>query len=224
MVAANGIYKLAVIGTVQGQQHIHTLHFRSTLEPDGLTDTETVWMTELVTTWQGAPAAAYRALMGSTELPVRQFQVRKVCGTSPLPAGVDISQPAGSQAGTGVAGEFQGLSLAPWLSTVTTVRTGFAGRRYRGRSYIGGLEETMVTGATVSADRVSRLTSYFNALLAAFVTPDEVSTKAKWFVYSRTIAEEEPTTPCQNTGGDVVGFQVRDQLASMKSRKAGSGL
>lgn len=224
MPPANGVYSLAVAGTVTGQLHIHTLHFRSTLAGNSVALSETAWMQNLIDSWKTTPAAAYRAIFGAADLPVQLFRVRKVCGSTPLPAGLDQAQSAGSDVGTGVAGEFNGDKCAPWLASVTTERTGFAGRRYRGRFYLGGLYEPMVAVAQISADRQSRTQSYVNALAAAYITPLETVTNFKLFNYSRTIALLNPATPCQDTGADVISHQVRDQLATMKSRKAGSGL
>ena len=224
MVAANGIYKLAVIGTVAGQQHIHTLHFRATTDPDGVLMDEDTWQTDLVNQWRTAAGVQYRALFHTTALPVQSHQVRKVCGSVPLPAGVDVAEPGATSAGTGSSSEYNSEALAPWLATVTTHRTALAGRRYRGRSFIGGLHEASVIGAVVQAVRITTLTAYYDALRAAFITPLEVDTPRKLFVYSKRQIELFPSTPCQNSGADVRTFQVRDQLATMKSRKAGSGI
>lgn len=221
---ANGIYSLKVIGTVGTQQHMHTLHFRSSTQPAALAMSEPVFMALLISTWQGPPRASFRALFSGSELPVQQYQVRKVCGTAPLPAGLDTAEAAGNQAGTGIAGEFNGDNLAPWLASVTTLRTGLAGRRFRGRNYFGGLMEPMVTVSTVSADRQSRMASYYTSLFTAFVDAVDVAIPAHLFVYSKTQAEEFPGTPCQNTGADVISTQVRSYLCTMKSRKLGSGI
>jgi hypothetical protein len=224
VVAANGIYKLAVIGTVHGQQHIHTMHFRSTLDPDGLLKEEDVWMTDLIATWSAAPQTAYRACFPTSTTPVQSYQVRKVCGSVPLPAGIDAGAAGGGVPGTGTGGLGLGDAAAPWLASVVTERTGLAGRRYRGRFFLGGLTEGVLTGAVVGVDRTNPTTAYCAALTAAFITPTETSTDAKLFVYSRVQALEFPGGTCQSFGADVRSFQVRDQLASMKSRKAGSGI
>jgi hypothetical protein len=224
VVAPNGIYKLSVIGTVTGQQHVHTLHFRSTAAGNAVGFTEPAYMQDLITVWTAGPGGPYRQLFGGVDNPVVLFQVRKVCGTLPLPAGLDVAQAGGSQAGTGVAGEFNGDKHAPWIAGVVTVRTSLSGRRNRGRFFIGGMYEAMSAQATLSAARITALTAYTTALNTAFVAPLETATNAKHFVYSLTQAKEFPATPCQNTGADVVSYQVRDQLATMKSRKAGSGI
>lgn len=221
MVAANGIYKLAVIGTVYGQQHIHTLHFRSTLAGSSVGMAEDVWMADLISSFQGAPTTAYRALFPLGSTPVELFQVRKVCGSTPLPAGVDQAQPGAASGGTVNPGASE--PLAPWLASVTTVRTALAGRRNRGRFFIGGMLENQVNGALLLAPILDALTAYADALRAAYVAPLETAVNRKAFVYSRTQAGVVGTA-CQNAGADVTSYQVRNQLATMKSRKAGSGI
>jgi hypothetical protein len=220
MVAANGIYKLAVIGTVQGQQHVHTLHFRSTTDPDGLARAEDDWQSNLINLWQGAPMTAYRAIFYTADSPVQQYQVRKVCGSLPLPAGVDEAEAAGSILGTRTGGT---QPLAPWLAQVVTIRSALAGRRYRGRNFLGGLDENDVGGAVISVGRTNLVDAYYNALVAAFITPLEVDVEARLFVYSR-VQSGVPGTQCQNAGSDARGYQSRTALATMKSRKAGSGI
>ena len=230
MVAVNGIYRLAVIGTVAGQQHVHTLHFRSTLDPDSLSASEEQWQQELIDAWQGAPRTAYRGIFYTVHNPCEQYQVRKVCGSLPLPAGVDEAEAGGSTAGTMPGGS---SITAPWLAQNVTWRTGNAGRSYRGRSYIGGLDENDITGAVVAPARVTLLATYCTALKTAFVDPGDLDTPYKLFVFSRVLAEGKPATPdkpavppveCQQAGADVRSFQTRTALATMKSRKAGSGV
>jgi hypothetical protein len=225
MVAANGIYKLAVIGTAVSQQHIHTLHFRSTLAGNAVAMSETAFMQDLLDAWKGAPATAYRSMFNVATPCVQSFQVRKVCGTLPLPAGLDANQPGGSQNGTGAGGAFVGGSdfAASWLASVTTERSALSGRRYRGRYFIGGLLEGHIVQDAIQGERATNEQAYATALTAAFITPLETAVNYKLFVYSRTAALI-PGTECQNAGADVVSLVPRLKLATMKSRKAGSGL
>jgi hypothetical protein len=225
MPAANGIYKLAVIGTVAGQQHVHTMHFRSTIDPDSLVMTEEQYFDALLSAWQTNARTQYRAIFTTDHSPVQTYQLRKVCGSLPLPAGLDASESAPNQGGTtNGAAVGAGEAAAPWLANVVTERTALAGRRYRGRFVLGGLYEGFISGATVLPLRLTPTGAYTTALTAAFVTPADVDTPFRAFVYSRTQALEFPTAPCQTAGADVRTYQVRDVLATMKSRKAGSGI
>lgn len=221
MVDANGIYKLAVIGTVQGQQHIHTLHFRSTAAGSSVGFSEPNWQQDLIDGWQTNCRTAYRAMFYAADNPCQSYQVRKVCGTLPLPAGIDEGEVPASSAGTN--GAPAGQFAAPWLANVVTERTAFAGRRYRGRMFLGGLAEEQINGALIEANRITLTTAYTTALTTNYITPIETAVNAKLFVYSRTQARV-PGIQCQNAGADVTSFQVRTGLATMKSRKAGSGI
>ena len=224
MVAVNGIYKLSVIGTISGQQHVHTLHFRSTAAGNSVGFTEPAWMQDLLTTFQASCQAPYLQMFGGVDTPISLFQVRKVCGSVPLPAGLDAAPAGGAKVGTGVAGEFNGDKQPPWLAAVVTTRTALSGRRNRGRFFLGGLYESMSAGSTLTTTRQTAIQAYVNALNTAYVAPLETAKNSALFVFSKTQSKLEPATPCQNCGADVVSFQVRDQLATMKSRKAGSGI
>lgn len=237
MVAPNGIYKLAVIGTVHGQQHVHTLHFRSTAVSAVSAMDEATYMNGLVDYWRSQVGAAYRNQFAVGIFPVQQMSVRKVCGSLPLPIGYDELEPAGtSQGSQSAANAWGGDALAPWLCGVVTLRTNNAGRSYRGRSFIGGLHEGGVTGATISSERLGATEAYFAALKTTFIDPGDVGS-FRLFVFSRLLAVGKPadptTTPptpavppvaCQLAGADAQSYLVRSTLATMKSRKAGSGL
>jgi len=220
MVAVNGIYRLAVIGTVNGQQHVHTLHFKSTANTTALSATEPDYQQSLIDAYQSSCRDPYRQLFHPSSSPCQTYQVRKVCGSLPLPAGVDEGETAGNSTGTGAP---IGDMMAPWLAQVVTLRTGFIGRRYRGRNFIGGLFEQDVVGATIQTGRMSNAGTYYTALVTAFAPTSESTTAYRWFVFSRTLSLEAGTA-CQDAGANVQSYTVRDQMASMKSRKLGSGI
>jgi len=209
--AANDTSKLAVIGTVSGQQHIHTLHFRHV--------TPALTEADLIAAWQAAARTTYRAFFRTADNPCEQYQARHVCGTVPLRAGSDVSETAGSIAGTrSEATE----AMAPWLATVVTLRTPFAGRTRRGRFFLGGLAEGGIVGALVSSGVTALVQDYVDDLMTAFVTSGG-TTGFLLVVYSRVLAAV-PDTECQDSSTPVSTMQVRNVLASMKSRKAGSGI
>jgi len=227
VVAVNGIYRLVVQGTCAGQMHIHSLHFRSTVDPDGLAQSEADYQQGLIDSWQSVARTTYRAIFYTGDSPCQLYRVRKVCGSVPLPAGPDEAEVVGSILGTTPPGSD---ICAPWLANNVTWRTGFGGKSYRGRSYFGGLQESDLTQALVGGTRLTRTTAYLDALVTAYVTPADADTPYRLFVFSPTLANgkpdaDPPVAPvsCQNAGGDVTRYQVRDQLASMKSRKAGHG-
>lgn len=225
MVAPNGIYKLAVIGTVAGQSHVHTLHFRSTISTAIDPWDEDAAQADLLSAWQTGCRTAYRGIFTTDHTPIQTYQIRKVCGTPPLPAGLDASETGPNSVGSiNGAAVGAGEAMAPWLANVVTERTSLAGRRYRGRFFLGGLYEGFVAGSAIGAGRLTPTQVYADALVATFVTPPDTTKEWALFVYSLKQAKEFPATPCQNTGANVRTLQVQGALASMKSRKAGSGI
>jgi hypothetical protein len=220
VVAVNGIYQLKVIGTVLGQQHIHSLHFRSTTDPDGVAMSEPAYQQGLIDAWQSAARTAYRGCFHDVSFPCQNYQVRKVCGSVPLPGGIDEAEAGGTTQGTRSPTT---AGLASWLAIVTTIRTAYAGRSYRGRFFLGGLDENDADGDQIVSGHVARVQSYVDTLTTAFVTPLDVDNPFRLFVFSRKLAEGSGVA-CQNAGADAINFQVRTGLATMKSRKKGSGI
>lgn len=220
MVAVNGIYRLAVIGTVLGQQHIHTLHFRSTAAGNAVAMDEATYQQGIIDDWQAAARTQYRGMFYSIANPCESYQVRKVCGSLPLPAGVDEAEAGGSTAGGLGASTAPG---PPWLANNVTWRTALAGRSFRGRSFFGGLDEQDFAGAVIQANRLNPTNTYCTALITAFVTPLETAVNQKLFVFSLKRSGMVGVA-CQDAGSDVKSFQARTALASMKSRKAGHGI
>ena len=221
MVAVNCIYRLSIIGTVCGQQHVHSLHFRSTAASSVDPYTEDAYQTALLNAWKTASKTAYKAMFSSNWFPCQTYQVRKVCGSLPLPGGVDASETVAESQGTRPqSGE---SDLAPWLAQNCTWRTRYAGRRYRGRSFFGGLYESDVAGALINGPRATSMPAYLTTLVTAFVTPGELTKEFSLFLWSR-VQNQEPGMQCHQSGGDIISYQVRDQLARMTSRKAGSGI
>jgi hypothetical protein len=223
----NGIYRLSIEGTAYGQMHVHTLHFRSTVDPDGLAMSENAYQQGLIDSWQSLARTLYRGIFNTAVSACQLYRVRKVCGSVPLPAGIDEAEVAGSILGTISPGSAE---EAPWLCNNVTWRTGFSGKSYRGRSFFGGMLVADHAGGTVSGGRITNTAAYCTALITNYVTPADVDTPYRLFVYSRTLAvgkpdADPPVAPvaCQLAGGDVTTFQTRTALASMKTRKAGSG-
>lgn len=220
MVAVNGIYRLSILGTSLGQQHVVTHHFRSTLAGNAVALSEPAFQQALIDSWQANARTEYRAVFSSSDSPCQLYQVRKVCGALPLPAGIDETESAGSIAGTASK---TGEALMPWLAQNVTWRTANAGRSYRGRTYFGGLWEQDTAVATVGAGRMNSVAAYCAKLKVTYIDPLETAVDWKLFVFSRVLSVR-PGFECHQAGADVTNYQTRDQVASMKSRKAGSGL
>lgn len=222
--APNEIWQLSVIGTVSGTQHIHTLHFR---ENDiALTGTM------LLTAWLTSGDAAYRACFAIAQPAVQLLRAAKVCGTVPLPAPAEYAPVGAQQLGTRPTSSSE--PMPAFLACLVNEKTAFAGRRYTGRFFMGGLLESDCIQNTMQAPYLALVQAYVDALKAGFVTPGAADWKQ--FVFSRLLAEgraaNTPGQPpeaveavqCQDAGGDVVNMIVSNQPTTMRSRKLGSGL
>jgi hypothetical protein len=215
-VATNDTVQLSVIGTVGGQNHVHTLHFRylSPTPTDG----------DLAADYRDNMLTSYKAMFATGDSPSLIVRVAQVCGTVPLraPAEVSPATTAGTRSLTGI-----GEPLPTWLASVSSVRTAFAGRSRRGRFYIGGLYEwdvfqNILTGALTPDSRSELLAVYTAALLARYGPGNSNLIDAMLVVHSPTLAAV-PGTQCQDSSTEVTGIINRETVGSMKSRKPGSG-
>lgn len=208
----NDTAQLSVIGTVHGQQHIHTLHFRN---QDGTATTQ-----GLIDGWQANARTAYRALFHTADSPCELYRAQVVCGSLPLPAASEEAEAAPNIVGSGTKGATE---RAPaWLAALVSVRTASAGKSYRGRFFIGGIYEGDFVADNLTAATIAGMTAYTNALIAAYVTPTTGTNGWRWVVHSRKLSAV-PGSQCQNTSSLVTGVLVRAAVASMKSRKPGRG-
>jgi hypothetical protein len=208
--AINDTTQLAVRGIVAGQDHVHTLHFRHMALPP---DSEQA----LIDEWQAGCRTAYRAAFITFDSPVITLTARQVCGTVPLRAPVEETEAVGNQPGTRTP---SGDRLAPWLASVTSERTALAGRSRRGRYYLGGLIEADIVMADLQSAYLTLVQAYATALLTVF-GPAGTSANFKLAVHSSKLAAQG--LQCQDSSTLVNGLIVRSPLATMKSRKAGSG-
>jgi len=209
--AINDTSQLSVIGNVLGQEHVHTLHFRH-LGPGG---DESV----LIDEWQASAKASYRALFSTVDSPTQRYRGAQVCGTIPLRAPDEETEPAGQILGTRATATDP---LSPFMAAVTSVRTASAGRSRRGRFFIGGIYEGDQSGGNLTGTYLALVVAYHTALLAAF-GPTGTSGQFRLVVHSRLLAGV-PGALCENSSTLVTGMIARSVLGTMKSRKPGSGL
>lgn len=208
--SVNDTVQLTVQGTVAGQTHIHTQHFRY-LDP---TSTEQ----GLIDAWQASARTAYRNMFNNTDLPVILLRASQVCGAIPLRAPVEEIEAGANQAGTL---SYAGQRAPSWLAVVFSERTAFAGKSRRGRFYIGGLYEAAITGNDVESTAMTVYTAYRDALMNTF-GPSGTNNLYRLVVYSRKLASV-PGTQCQDSSTVITSMGVNVELGSMKSRKPGSG-
>lgn len=207
--AINDTTQLAVKGVVAGQDHVHTLHFRHLALPPNPEQA-------LIDAWQAGCRTAYRACFVTFDNPVLTITARQVCGTVPLRAPVEETEVVGNQPGTRTP---SGDRLAPWLASVTSERSALAGRSRRGRYYLGGLIEADIVMADLQSAYLALVQAYANTLDTIFM--DGTDPNFALVVHSSKLALQG--LQCQDSSTLVNGLIVRGQLATMKSRKAGSG-
>lgn len=212
MVAANDTIQLSVMGRVTGQEHVHTLHLRSNTGGQSLQGA--------IDTWQAGCAATYRAMfMAGSDTPYEVVESRHVCGAGVLDAPAVEGIASGSQAGTRTfSGD--GEPMPPFIACVATIRTGLAGRSYRGRNFFGGLFESDVAASTVLDAHRTRITNYLNAVMAVF-GPGGTSADWSWVVFSRKLRAGGMT--CAQASNGVTSFIVRTEVSTQRSRKLGRG-
>ena len=204
------VVQLRVQGTVQGQMHLHTLHFQYV----GAGATEQ----GLIDNWQGATRTAYRGCFSTTDLPVQLLTATQVCGTLPLRQATEEAELTANQAGT----ISQSTDPAPsWLAVVFSLRTGLQGASRRGRFYMGGLYEGAIGGNNLNTASLPTWQAYATQLLAGFGAGGSYA-DYRLTVWSKTL-RDIPGSTCASSNNLVTGILLRQPLGSMKSRKPGSG-
>ncbi len=212
---ANDTYQLAVQGTVGGQMHVHTLHFRD-ITGGGSAES-------LVAEWKSAHHTNYRNIFRNDDNPVEKITARQVCGTVPLGAPYEDFPSTGQNGSRNPGADGLGDKLAPWLAQVFQVRTSYAGRSRRGRFYLGGLSEGVVAGAVIGGIRTGSETyTYPETLKTRHVTGGGTVSGWMLVVHSRKLAAVA-NTQCQNSSTPVAQVMLTTTLSRMMSRKAGSG-
>lgn len=208
--AINDTAQLSVIGSVLGQEHVHTLHFRHT-GPGG---DESV----LIDEWQASARTAYRALFSTVDQPAIRYVGRQVCGTIPLRAPDEETEVPATAFGTRTTATDP---LSPFMAAVFSVRTASSGRSRRGRFYVGGIYEGDQSGGNLTSAYQTLMGAYVTALLGAF-GPSGTSGQFRMVVHSRLLAAV-PGQLCENSSTLVTGILARPVLGTMKSRRPGSG-
>jgi hypothetical protein len=215
--ALNDTVQLSVKGRVSGQTHVHTLHFRHTIA--GTTDQL------LAEDFNVNLMAAYKGIFKTTDDPAQLISVQQVCGTVPLRAGVEVTPTLA--AGTRTSPNFT-QPMPSWLAAQWSVRTALAGRSRRGRNYFGGLDEfdsnlnDLNINPVDTASSYARVVAYRDALLARYGVGGVQAGAWALVVHSHKLSLVVGQQ-CQNSSTIVTGIIVRTAVASMKSRKPGSG-
>lgn len=208
--AINDTAQLTVKGTVAGQTHVHTLHFRL-MDP-------VLAEQDLINLWQANCRTEYRTLFVNVDEPCQTYRAAQVCGSIPLRAPVEEEEVAPNRVGVNAP---SGDRLPSWLAAVSSVKTALAGRSRRGRYFIGGLYEVQAAGNDISTAHQAGVQAYGTKLIATFGAGGTEAGKFRLVVHSRTLAV--PGVLCENSSTLVQAITAKLPMGSMKSRKPGSG-
>lgn len=139
--------------------------------------------------------------------------------------GRQLAVPAGVyDAAYAVNGSLAGEGLPHQCAMVATLRTGFVGRRKRGRLYLAGFGEAKQANGGWDAAMVAAIQTYFDDLVAG-VGLGGSSTDYQWGVWSRVNGGEDPG-PYNLAAGwtPVSSVVVRNTVYSQRRRVVGVGL
>lgn len=213
---AGDIAQLSVVGRVLGETHVHTLHFEYL--------TGTASEAGLAANWNAEVGTNWRAIFGADETPNLTVEARQVCGVGVLRA-PSVEVPL-NQAGTRA---FPGGEFAPsWLAMCVSEKTALAGKRYRGRFYVGGVWEAdidrndFVTTAPPANTHRNNVQAYVTDLIATY-GPAGTNADYRLFVYSRRLSQLQPASACNTRGARVTAMTLRPDICSMQSRRTGRG-
>jgi hypothetical protein len=207
MVNINDTVMLSVIGSVGGEDHYHTLHFRSL----GVQS-----MQGLIDEWQAGCLAAYRGLFRVDDGPCSLLRAQHICGGLPLDATIEEFQTGTALAGTrGAVGD----RMPSYVASLVAEKGISAGRRRQGRFFIGGMMEIDCVGNDLQTSILTPLQTYCDALRNSFMV--QVSPLWRLVVHSRTEADEGGD--CQGSSTLVGQLLVRTRPTTMRSRKYGHG-
>jgi hypothetical protein len=209
--AVNETFELAVQGTVVGQRHIHTLHFRSlSLEADEA---------NLAADWQTNLRTSFRACFFAADKPVELLKVRKVCGTLPLPSVYELVEAGATQAGTRTAGSVQSPAL---IAALVKEKGVFAGRKRSGRFFMSGSNIGDINLHDFQPAYIAIIQSYATALAARYISSGSAS-PWRLVTHSRALAAEQPPLDCEDSSTLVQALIVSTRVTTMRSRKLGHG-
>ena len=121
---------------------------------------------------------------------------------------------------TRVAGaNTSGDMLPPQDAMVVSWRTGLAGRSFRGRTYLVGLDETNQNHGRIASGMMTLIAAFVTQMLAVF-GPSGSNTDWQFVVISRFNAKVKRATPI---GTPVTDATTSDILRSQRRRQIGVG-
>lgn len=148
----NDVWRVSIIGSHAGaDQGIITMHFK---------------MLSGIGTFQGLAALLRPGFVASLANQVHNgFRFDMLRGLT-----VNTTPPVSDEytAGLPITGSLSGDPLPYQAAMVVTLKTGYAGRSYRGRNYIPGQGEAYFTAGIFASNVVAAVQGYYDTLIATF--------------------------------------------------------
>ena len=206
--SANETYQLSVVGSCQGQDVVHTLHFREVayVPPPSFEQ-------RIIDQWQANCRASYVNIF-TTAFALSKLRCQKVCGTLPLPVAVEETDTLGGQR------VISRLS-PPWMAARVKENGVSAGRSRQGRFFLWVPEDDDAVGVNLTAAFVALQQTYINTL-GRWLAGGADAGEARLVVHSRKLAAV-PGTQCQDSSTLVGSYTSGAYLTTMRSRRSRSG-
>lgn len=203
--AIGDVWRVAFEGHFLGSQYVNVWHFKTkTASPDveDVIDYVTTNFYDLTKT-QG----------------VSDLWTLEIANARKLEQPATLFSKALSVQGGGTPGQ----ELPPQSAMVITLRSNLAGRRHRGRLYLGGYLESVQAQGVWATSTVNAVQGYVDNLVAALGNGGS-NVDWTWGIWSRRYGGEDPG-PYNLTAGwtDIYSAVVRDTVFSQRRRVAGVG-
>lgn len=194
--AIGDIYRVSIVGDYgAGLLAVYTLHFKML---SGIAS-----VTSLAAALKNNPIENWKQYQVST------FNTRSINFNS-----VNVTPPVSVTYTTGfpVAGTGSGNAIPFTNAFLISIRTGYAGRSYRGRIYIPGHLEIQSDGSTVHSDIITAANTYWGAVVTTYGASG-TDGDWQWVVYSHKLSQSFP----------VVSILPRNVWATQRRRRPGVG-
>lgn len=188
------VVRVAIVMQRDTRQLVNTFHVN---KPDAWTMTDLIQLANVVHTWW----TTYYKIMVPNTVSLVQIQCRVYNPNVPLAYDLNISPP---EAGT------RGTTTEPANATLSmSERTGLAGRKYRGRMYLAGLDSasTNQNDTVTSALVTLAANALANLITGALPIPESVS------IFHRNT----------NTFTNVIAYVIENVIDSQRRRLPGRG-
>jgi len=201
--SVNDIYEVAVFQSLGGIQVVNVHHLRDVSGSGTAAALAADWAAQVIPGWKTGV---------SNNLSFQQVTARKINPNTGEFAATTLT-------GTGTNAQ---QSLPVVCAGVITWRTGAAGRRRRGRTFVCGLQDLAGQVAVLTSANQTVLGSMAGIIFARYVTNSGTS-GYKLVVYSRKNAAlaGQPSPPPAFL--DVTSYTAQPDIATMGSRRAGRG-